>query len=68
MTADGRILARGDKFYATESDTYVIIRRVAWDQAWADIRVIAYDGTWTKRQPLREGHLPFRIEYRGRVS
>lgn len=67
MSADSRILALGDRFYAPEFDAYVTVMRVARDQSWADTEVVTYSGRWTKRQPLREGHLPYRIEYKGSV-
>lgn len=40
----------------------VQIRRVARDNSWADIRVTDLRGaSWTKRQPLRDGRLPYSV-------
>jgi hypothetical protein len=45
--------------YACDIGT-VVIRRMARDLSWADIKVVQPHGaSWTKRQPLRAGQLPF---------
>ena len=44
--------------YRTDDGAMVEIRRVARDGSWADI-IVTHGAQWTKRQPLRDGLLPF---------
>lgn len=45
--------------YKADGETYITITRVARDGSWADIRVAQPNAEWSKRQPLRDGLLPF---------
>lgn len=40
----------------------IFVRRVARDQAWADIQVTNWAVAWTKRQPLQNGDFGFPYE------
>ncbi len=49
--------------YQTKMGLIIEVRRLASDLAWADITVTDQNGvSWTKRQRLREGELPFAAE------
>lgn len=57
-----RPVQNGDVFTSAEGFT-IVVRRTARDLSWADIKVVQPNGaTWTKRQSLRNGQLPYAAE------
>lgn len=52
-------MTKGDQ-YVLKDGTRIEVKRVASDHSWADIKVTQRSGaSWSKRQPLRDGELPF---------
>src|SRR4051812_27845055 len=54
----------GDLYTAPDfADAQIRVMRVARDGSWADIRVTPLSGarSWTKRQQLQDGQLPYRV-------
>jgi len=58
----------GDVFITDAEAARVQVRRVARDGSWADIRVTTRQGaTWTKRQPLTDGRMPYLVRDLGEL-
>lgn len=58
---DRKVKPRRGYVYKADGETYVTITRVARDGSWADVLVAQPNtpASWAKRQPLRDGLLPF---------
>src|SRR3954447_9173400 len=52
-------MTKGDQFILKDGSR-VEVKRVAADHSWADVKVTQPGGaSWSKRQPLRGGRLPY---------
>jgi len=59
------VVRRGQVVWAPKFQSTITVCRVARDGAWADIEVQSINPlavAWRKRQPLRDGEFPFRVE------
>lgn len=52
-------MTKGEQ-YVLDDGTRIEVKRVAADSAWADLSLTQTGGaSWSKRQPLRDGELPY---------
>lgn len=56
------MIRRGEDFYTPDYHLTFQVVRVSCTGSWADIVCYQRGHQWRKRQPLRNGAFPFRVE------